>query len=131
MSKLLLRAAAGFTLIFALGHSMGATHPRTEGAAGVVVAAMKGFTMEVFGAQRSYWDFYNGYGYTLIVVAFFFAVLLWLLSLQPIGEVRKIAFATAAAQVGIAVFAFEYFFWAPGVCNAAAAALTAIAAALP
>jgi hypothetical protein len=124
-----LRAAAAFTAVFAMGHGFGATHPRTDGAAGAVAAAMKSVTMDVFGSERTYWDFYEGYGYLLIVTAVFLVALLFLLSLRPMEQVRQIAWATAAAQALIALFSFRYFFWAPGAFNAAAAALTAAAAA--
>jgi hypothetical protein len=131
MSRALLRVAAGFTALFGIGHSFGATHPKTDGALGAVVLAMQSVSFDLPGSTRTYWDFYEGYGYTVIVVAFFFAALLWLLSLQPMAQVRQIAFLTAAAQLGIAVLAFKYFFWAPGVFNGIAAACTAVAATRP
>ena len=131
MSKVLLRVAAGFTALFTLGHSIGATHPLTQGALGQVVAAMQGTPFELHGSTRTYWDFFQGYGYTLIVVALFLTVLLVLLSLRPMAQVRHIAFLTAAAQLAIAVLAFRYFFWAPGVFNGIAAVCTAVAAGLP
>jgi hypothetical protein len=131
MSRTLLRVAAGFTALFAVGHSFGATHPITEGARGAVVLAMKSVSFDIFGSTRSYWDFYEGYGYSLIAMAFFLTALLWLLSLRPIAQVRDIAFVTAGVQLAIALLAFKYFFWAPGSFNAAAATCTAVAAALP
>ncbi len=131
MSRTLLRFAAGFTAVFALGHSFGATHPKTDGAAGAVSLAMKSVSFDVFGSDRTWWDFYQGYAYIIIAVAFFLAALLWLLSLRPIEQVRQIAFVTAAAQLAIALLSFRYFFWAPGLFNALAAACTAAAAALP
>jgi hypothetical protein len=131
MSRTLLRVAAGFTALFGIGHGFGATHPMREGARGAVVLAMQNVSFEIFGSTRTYWDFYEGYGYTLIAVAFFLAALLWLLSLRPIAQVRDIAFLTAAVQLAIAVLAFNYFFWAPGAFNTIAAGCTLVAAALP
>jgi hypothetical protein len=131
MSRTLLRVAAGFTALFGVGHSYGATHPTTEGARGAVMLAMQSVSFDVFGSTRTYWDFYEGYGYTLIAVAFFLTALLSLFSLRPIAQVRDIAFVTAGVQLALAVLAFKYFFWAPGAFNAVAAACTAVAAALP
>jgi hypothetical protein len=131
MSRTLLRVAAGFTALFAIGHGIGATHPKTGGALGAVVLAMKSVSFDLHGSTRTYWDFYEGYGYTLIAVAVFLAALLCLLSLRPMAQVRPIALATAAVQLAIAVLAFEYFFWAPGVFNGIAAACTAVAATRP
>jgi hypothetical protein len=131
MSRTLLRVAAGFTALFAIGHSLGATHPMTEGARGAVVLAMQNVSFDIFGSTRTYWDFYEGYGYTLIAVAFFLTALLSLFSLRPIAQVRDIAFVTAGVQIAIAVLAFKYFFWAPGAFNGLAAACAAVAAAQP
>ncbi len=131
MSRNLLRMAAAITLLFAAGHTIGATHPRTDGALGVVATAMKSVHFEMFGAERTYWDLFEGYGYTMIAVALFLAVLLWLLSARRVADVRPIIFATAVVQLAIAVLAFRYFFWAPGLFNAVSAACAATAAALP
>lgn len=39
MNRMLLRVAAAATALFALGHSMGYTHPRLDGEPGMVAAA--------------------------------------------------------------------------------------------
>ncbi len=128
MSRLLLRAAAVFTALFALGHSMGYSHPRLDGRPGAVAAAMKAVHFDAFGAQRSYWDFYDGYGFLIILVAVYLAVVLWLLSSQTLATARPILWATAALQLGFAVVGFRSFFWAPGALNALSAVCAAVAA---
>lgn len=128
MNRMLLRFAAAATALFALGHSMGYTHPRLDGEPGTVAAVMKAVHFDVFGAQRSYWEMYDGYGFLIILVAGYLAVVLWLLSSEALAAARPLLWATAALQLGFAVVGFRSFFWAPGALNAVSAVCAAVAA---
>ena len=129
MSRVLLRISSVLTALFALGHSMGYSHPRLDGAPGAVAAAMKSVHFQVFGVERSYWDFFDGYGFLIILVAVYLAVVLWILSSREPVAVRPLILATAALQIGFAVVGFRSFFWAPGAFNALSAACAIAAAA--
>lgn len=119
-----MRVAAAVTALFALGHTMGVYSPPPPGAAGAVATAMKAVTFDFFGAQRTYWDFFHGYGVLVIAVAVFLAVVLWMLSRLDAREARPLLYAVAALQLVFAVVGFRSFFWAPGLFNAVSAACT-------
>jgi hypothetical protein len=129
MRRVLLRAASAVTALFALGHSLGVFGPLPPGAAGAVAAAMKTVSFDLFGARRTYWDLFHGYGVLIIAVAIFLAVQLWMLSRLEAREARPLLYAVAALQLVFAVVGFSSFFWAPGLFNAVSAGC-ALAAAL-
>ena len=80
-TTLLLRIASVIALLFAVGHTSG--HPWTpseELAPAAVVRAMKGVGFDAMGSNRTYWDFYVGFGLSISVYMFAQAAFLWLLA---------------------------------------------------
>jgi hypothetical protein len=122
------RAAAVITALFCAGHSSGALPGKPIPGAEGVVAAMRSVRFVMFGAERTYWDFFYGYGVLVAVTAGFVAVLLWTLARTDRGASRPIALLTAVAQLGFAAVSFRWFFWAPGAFNLAAAACAVVGA---
>ena len=81
-----------------------------------VVAAMKAREMHVMGFDRSYFDFYVGFGMALGVFLGAQAVLLWLLAGFATGEPARARPAIAvffAANLAITVLNAIYLFTAP------------------
>jgi hypothetical protein len=75
-----LRAASIIALLFAIGHTLGRPWtPATALDAGAVVDAMKAIRFEAMGANRTYWDFYVGFGVSVSVYLAAQAATLWLL----------------------------------------------------
>lgn len=128
MNRGLLRAAAVLTALFTAGHSTG-TYSEPQGVQAGVAAVMRSVRFPLFGADRSYWDMFHGYGVMVIFVGAFLAVLLWLLSRMPRETARPLVLLTAVLQIAIAVVAYTSFFWAPALLNALSAACAAAAAA--
>jgi hypothetical protein len=111
-----LRIAAGVAALYAAGHLLG--HPWTAShdvmAQGVTVA-MQGVHFNAAGENRSYWDFYQGFGYALSVLLALQAVLLWQLASQARGgqDFRLATLAHLAAFLCLAGVAYRYLFALP------------------
>lgn len=118
---LLLRIASVVALLFALGHTSG--HPWTpsgEPSAASIVEAMKSVSFDVMGSNRSYWEFYLGFGLSISVYMLAQAAFLWLLATlaktQP-ASVRPFLAVLFASYAINGFFAWRYFFILPLVLS--------------
>src|SRR5579863_895308 len=112
-----LRIASVLTLLLCLGHSIG--YPWTPDHTPVGLAAaeqMKAFHIDAMGFERSYFDFYVGFGITCSITNLALTLVLWQLGtlakahaamLRPMIATLLVAFA------GYAVIDCLYFFTAP------------------
>ncbi len=78
--SLLLRLASAISLFFAAGHTLGGRKSWSPIGETDVLAAMRTFRFDVAGANRSYLEFYRGFGFLLSVYLVMQAVLLWQLA---------------------------------------------------
>ena len=112
-----LRAAALITAFQCIGHFIGRPWaPGHDVLSAGVVAAMKAHEMHVMGFDRSYFDFYVGFGMALGVFLGAQAVLLWLLAGFATAEPARARPAIAvffAANLAITVLNAIYLFTAP------------------
>ena len=120
-ATLLLRIASVVALLFALGHSSGAPWTPTEDAsAASVVQAMKSVSFDVMGSNRSYWEFYFGFGVSISVYMLAQAAMLWLLATlaktNP-ASVRPFVGILLASYAVNGFFAWRYFFVLPVILS--------------
>src|SRR5215470_16059136 len=122
-AKLFLRSAAILTLLLGIGHMMGRPWtPANDPLANAVVAAMKSHTMHVMGFDRTFMDFYGGFGLILGVNLLAGGVILWMLadlvSTEPI-RTRRIAVVFLVMNLVITAISGIYLFTAPLVLSGA------------
>jgi hypothetical protein len=125
-----LRSASILTLLLALGHATGYPWTPDQGAESMaVVARMQSVHFEVIGVQRSYWDFYVGFGHTISVCLLLLATLFWLLAaaVPDPARARTLVGVMLAAVVAIVGLDWVYFFAAPLVLAVAIALCLAFA----
>jgi hypothetical protein len=120
-TSLLLRIASVITLLFAVGHSMGAPWtPVNESAPASVVEAMKSVSFDAMGNNRTYWDFYFGFGVSISVYLFAQAGVLWfvatLAKTQPTA-VRPFIVVLLFAYAANIYITWRYFFVVPLVLS--------------
>jgi hypothetical protein len=118
---LLLRTASVVALLFAVGHTSGSPWtPSEEPGAASVVEAMKSVSFDVMGTNRSYWEFYFGFGLSISVYMFAQAVFLWLLAslakTQP-ASVRPFLAVLLVSYAANGFLAWRYFFVLPLVLS--------------
>jgi hypothetical protein len=133
-TSLLLRIASIITLLFAVGHSMGAPWtPVNASAPAAVVEAMKSVRFDALGSSRTYWEFYFGFGVSISIYLFMQAAVLWFLATiarnQP-SAVRPIVVVLLLGYSANVYVTWRYFFIVPLVLSivmAACLALTLVA----
>lgn len=129
---ILYRVSAVVLLLFAAGHQFGFRHTDPQWNADTTTAAMRGVHFSVQGFQRSYWDFFSGFGFFVTVLLLFSGYFAWYIGgLSP--ETRRmlvpLLWAFAIAYVVIAILTWRYFFMAPGIFSTIVALLLVAAAA--
>jgi len=79
-ARLWLRISALVASLFALGHTLGGRKYWSPQGETPVLQQMRDVHFAVMGVNRSYFDFYMAFGYSLSVSMFMQAILLWQLS---------------------------------------------------
>jgi hypothetical protein len=105
-TALLLRIASGISLLFAVGHTLGASNDWSPMGETEVLNAMRTVRFDVMGVSRTYLDFYQGLGLTVSVFLLLQAIVLWQLAalaksapLQARGMVSSFALASLASGI--------------------------------
>lgn len=129
-ATLWLRVSAVVSLLFTLGHFMGGTQNWSPMADNPVLESMRTVRFNVMGVDRSYLDFYLGFGHTATVNLLLQSVLLWMLgnvARTHVALVRPMiaVFMVAAAVTG--VIAWRYILPVPAFCSLALCATLIVA----
>jgi len=118
MSRVLYRTAAVLIVLLGLGHSTG--YPWSDPAWGVDLHAMQTQHFNVLGLQRTYWQFYVGFGLTVGILLLLPAVTAWQLGNAPRdGQRRVTAWVLVLTFAAITVLDCMDFFIIPIVFSAA------------
>jgi len=115
---LLYRISSGLLVLFALGHTVGFRRVDARWNANSVVNSMRSTSFEVQGFNRSYWDFFSGFGLFVSVFLIFAAILAWQfgsMSPERLLAIPVERWSFAICFVLIAALTWRYFFVAPGV----------------
>lgn len=126
----LLRVAAVFMLLFAVGHTLGGMESWSPVGETDVLRAMGAFRFDAHGSSRTYLDFYRGFGWTISVFLALQAVLLWQLATLNKAHPKHARAMVAAILVASVVGAFlswKFIFVIPVICFAVVAILLALA----
>jgi hypothetical protein len=117
-APLLYRISSVLLGLFALGHTIGFLHVDPHWGADTVVNGMRSVSFEVQRFNRTYWDFYVGFGLFVSVFLLFAAVLSWRfgsISPERLSAMPVERWSFALCFVLIAGLSWRYFFLAPGV----------------
>ena len=117
-ASLLYRISAVLLALFALGHTIGFRRVDPRWHADSVVNGMRNLSFHVQGFDRSYWDFFSGFGFFASVFLVFAAILAWQLgsmSREALAAIPVVRWSIAVCFVLIACLSWRYFFIPPGV----------------
>ncbi len=118
-----LRGLTGVMAFFTIGHTMGVFSPPTAGAAAAALETMRRTRFPVMGFERTYWEFYRGFGLFVSIEFGLVAVMAYQLSLMSRrnpGEAAPLVFTLHIACVASAILSWMFFFTAPIVTSLAA-----------
>lgn len=129
--SILYRIASILLLLFAIGHTLGFWQAQPQWGADSVVASMRAVHFDAQGFNRTYWDFYLGFGLFVSVFLVFAAVLSWQisgLSAERLASLQAPAWTLALCFAAITVLSWRYFFTVAIVFSAAITVVLAAAA---
>lgn len=110
------RVAAGFLLLFAIGHTVGFRQSDPKWGVDALLVSMRSIHFDIQGFNRTYWDFFVGFGLFVTVFLLLAAVMAWQLGGLPaetLARVRGIGWALALCFAAITILSWEYFFIVP------------------
>ncbi len=110
------RIASVLLLLFAIGHTLGFRKADPKWGVDSLIGSMRSIHFDAQGFNRTYWDFYVGFGLFVSAFLLFAAVLAWQLGGLPEGTLalmRGTAWALAICFVAITILSWRYFFIAP------------------
>src|SRR5215467_2539714 len=112
-TTLLLRIASVISLVFTAGHSLGGLRKWSPMGDNDVLRAMTAVRFDTMGANRSYLDFFLGFGWSISVAMLMQTVLLWqmasLARTNP-ASVRPMIVVIGLATIASAVIAWRFIF---------------------
>ncbi len=121
-TTLLLRISAVISLLFAIGHSLGGLKRWSPMGDNEVLKSMETVRFDTMGANRSYLDFFMGFGWSLTVAMLLQSVLLWQLASlarTDAAQVRPMIAAFALATLASGAVAWRFIFPVPALFSAA------------
>jgi hypothetical protein len=128
-----LRISSVIALLFAVGHTLGGLSDWSPTPDNPVIQAMRAVHFEVMGVNRSYLDFYRGFGYLLTVAMLMQAALLWQLATLArtnAAAVRPMIGIMAAAGVVGCVLTWHFIMPLPALFSAVLLASLTVALAV-
>ena len=129
-TALWLRIASVISFLFAAGHSLGGRKDWSPIAENATLAAMRTFRFDAMGVNRSYLDFYLGFGFTISVFQVLQAVVLWQLAGLAKGDpspYRATIAAFAIASLACGVISWWFIFPLPTIFSAVLTATLLVA----
>jgi hypothetical protein len=130
VTTLLLRIASVISLIFTAGHTMGGLRKWSPMGDNTVLKAMTDVRFDTMRANRSYLDFFMGFGWSISVFMLMQTILLWQLAslarTDP-ARLRPIIAVIALATVASGIIAWRFIFPVPAAFSGVLALALALA----
>ena len=110
------RIASVLLVLFAALHTFGFRQVDPQWGVESLISSMRSIHFDIMGTQRTYWDFFVGFGLFFTIFLVFTAVLAWQLgglSRQNLAIMRGTAWALVICYAAVTVLAFQYAFVVP------------------
>jgi hypothetical protein len=132
-TTLWLRISSIISLLFAIGHTLGGLKYWSPMGDNPVLQAMRTVRFNALGVNRSYFDFYMGFGYSISVSQVMLTILLWqfaTLAQTDSLRVRPMIIVVALAIVVGGLIAWRFIFPVPALFSLALVATLIMACAV-
>ena len=129
-ASLLLRIASVISLLFTAGHTMGGLKRWSPMGDNPVLKSMTDVRFDVMGANRSYFDFFMGFGWSISVFMLMETILLWQLASLAATDaprLRPMIAVITLATVASGIIAWRYIFPVPALFSAVLAIVLGLA----
>ena len=121
-ASLLYRIASILLLLFAIGHTMGFRQIDPRWGLDSMIQSMQSIHFNANGSDRTYWDFFVGFGLFVTVLMVLASVILWQLaglSPETLVGMRLTARAFVLCFAVVAYLSWRYFFLVPTIFSVA------------
>ena len=121
-ASLFYRIASILLLLFAVGHTLGFRHVDPQWGVDSLVESMRTMHFNANGSDRTYWDFFVGFGLFVTVLIAFAAAVAWQLGSLPaetLAAMRVMVWGFVVAFAVIVYLSWRYFFMIPLVFSIA------------
>jgi hypothetical protein len=115
-ASILYRVASVLLIVFAIGHTLGFRRVDPRWGVDSILDALRSRHFDVQGLNRTYWDFYIGFGLFVTVLLLFSAVLSWQLgglTKETVSTVPIITWGLAVSFLVVTFLSWRYFFVLP------------------
>jgi hypothetical protein len=122
--------AAVISLLFTAGHTMGGLKRWSPMGDNPVLKSMTDVRFDVMGANRSYFDFFMGFGWSISVFMLMETILLWQLASLAATDaprLRPMIAVITLATVASGIIAWRYIFPVPALFSAVLAIVLGLA----
>jgi hypothetical protein len=120
--SILYRTASILLLLFAAGHTLGFRQVDAAWGVDAMVASMKSMHFNANGSDRTYWDFFTGFGLFVSAYMVFAAIVAWQLGSLPaetLARMRGVAWGFAICMGFVTWLSWRYFFLVPFLFSSA------------
>jgi hypothetical protein len=121
-SKLIYRIASVLLLLFADGHTLGFRKTPPQWGVDALVASMRAIHFNAQGFDRTYYDFYVGFGLFVSVLQLFAGLVAWQLgglSREVLRSMPILTWGMVLCFGCVTILSWKYFFVVPVVFSAA------------
>jgi len=129
-TTLLLRIASVISLVFTAGHTIGGLQKWSPMGDNAVLNAMTTVRFDTMGANRSYLDFFMGFGWSISVFMLMQTIVLWQLAslarTDPV-QLRPMIAVIVLATVAAGIIAWRFIFPVPALFSGVLAIALALA----
>jgi hypothetical protein len=129
-TTLWLRISSIISLLFAIGHTLGGLKSWSPMGDNPVLQAMRTVRFDTLGVNRSYFDFYMGFGYSISVSQMMLTILLWQFATLARTDALRVRPMIAVVALAIAVgglIAWRFIFPVPALLSLALVATLGMA----
>ena len=123
-TSLFYRIAFVLLILFAVGHTLGFRRVDPRWGVDSLIQQLRSTHFDAQGFNRSYWDFFTGFGFFVTILLFFAAIVSWQLGSLPkesLSSMSLITWGVAICFIVVMFLSYQYFFMVPVVFSGATA----------
>jgi hypothetical protein len=123
-ASLFYRIAFVLLILFAVGHTLGFRRVDPRWGVDSLIQQLRSTHFDVQGFNRSYWDFFTGFGFFVTILLLFAAIVSWQLGSLPkesLSTMSLITWGLAICFIVVTFLSYQYFFMVPVVFSGATA----------
>jgi hypothetical protein len=123
-ASLFYRIAFALLILFAVGHTLGFRRVDPRWGVDSLIQQLRSTHFDAQGFNRSYWDFFTGFGFFVTILLLLAAIVSWQLGSLPkesLSTMSLITWGLAICFIVVTFLSYQYFFMVPVVFSGATA----------